>query len=594
MDDDDVQVDYDPIDNEYDYNEDDDKEDSFKRRRYLNETTEVIMGSTDRSNINNIPDNTSTTQHMTTKNTSNNNYNRNNYNENDKSRYPLHSNSYTSKFYPQNRRPYDLPTAPYGHHIPHGPGAGGQNWGVDDRYGGGRAPMYGGAGYEVGGAMNMLSHLGPAGLPGYDIGMMYGAAGGLYGSTAHLPHAMPPPQYGGYGSSPYNLMPPSLAPPSDNASEIMPRVNALLGGLPPPLPAGERPHGITSANAGQDVTSNYSYDDSMEHHQHHQHHQYSQMNYHNHDGNYNVNEPKCTLRCTGLKQHVTALDIYYHFVTFGTIVKLELVKNPLASNSSSATNTNITAVEDDKKIYNECFVQYQNESDAKKCFGSPLPVLNNRFVKLFTMRQNLVPQNEVSTFMEFEEVFDGAGKREDMGTSSSNTKWNSDTGKKKWSNVRVGSSVVTPFGQRPQIYPNKKFSWNSAAPTTTNSNDIIDSTNTVSTTNTASSGSENVPVTDESLDHGIGEGHIDSNSNKNEVLKESSNTTQQIENNRKPKVVNVESERQRMVVHKQYEDLRALRQQALGINRNKETLLQVATCRYAMLCYGNVPYALLM
>jgi hypothetical protein len=49
----------------------------------------------------------------------------------------------------------------------------------------------------------------------------------------------------------------------------------------------------------------------------------------------------------------------------------------------------------EKKVYNECLVQYASAGDAKKCLNSPAAVLNNRFIKLNQANFNIIPLEEV-------------------------------------------------------------------------------------------------------------------------------------------------------------------------------------------------------
>lgn len=96
-------------------------------------------------------------------------------------------------------------------------------------------------------------------------------------------------------------------------------------------------------------------------------------------------EERCTLKCTGIPQYVTEIELMNHFRTFGRITQLQLTR-PGSLHPGDAP---------DKKAFNECLVQFYNHQDAKKCYGSPAAVLNNRFIKMFHSPFNLIAVSEV-------------------------------------------------------------------------------------------------------------------------------------------------------------------------------------------------------
>ena len=107
-----------------------------------------------------------------------------------------------------------------------------------------------------------------------------------------------------------------------------------------------------------------------------------------------------TLRCTGIPTYIKENELLGHFRSFGRIVKLEL---------RVLGNDNDT--ESGRKVYNECIVQFVNAVDMKKCLSSPIPVLNNRFIKLYVAPVNLVPLSEVPHHEEPREVMRGGRGR---------------------------------------------------------------------------------------------------------------------------------------------------------------------------------------
>jgi len=98
---------------------------------------------------------------------------------------------------------------------------------------------------------------------------------------------------------------------------------------------------------------------------------------------------RCTLKCSGIPHYVTEQDIRTHFEAFGYVVELQIVSPP-------SSEDNLT-VDGKKKVYNECLVQFYSAANAKKCFTSPLPVLNNRFIHLHVSTFNITPVTDVPT-----------------------------------------------------------------------------------------------------------------------------------------------------------------------------------------------------
>jgi hypothetical protein len=87
---------------------------------------------------------------------------------------------------------------------------------------------------------------------------------------------------------------------------------------------------------------------------------------------------RCTLKCTGLPQTAKEADLRTHFKSFGRVVELQLIE-----------------AEGDKKQYNDCLVQFGTAFEAKKCCNSPTAVLNNRFVRVMFSNFNIVPLADV-------------------------------------------------------------------------------------------------------------------------------------------------------------------------------------------------------
>ncbi len=83
-------------------------------------------------------------------------------------------------------------------------------------------------------------------------------------------------------------------------------------------------------------------------------------------------EKRSTIRVQGLPTVATSANLTSHFKTFGRVVKVELKTNADGTPSGVA------------------FVQFVESSAAKQARESPIPVLNNRFVKVMILEWNLV------------------------------------------------------------------------------------------------------------------------------------------------------------------------------------------------------------
>lgn len=104
-----------------------------------------------------------------------------------------------------------------------------------------------------------------------------------------------------------------------------------------------------------------------------------------------VTEESSTVRCSGIPSYITESDLYSHFVTFGRVLELRI------SPGSNVNSNNLNGVAGGK-VYGECLVQFVSAMDAKKCVTSPLPVLNNRFIRVSFSRGNIIPPGSLSMY----------------------------------------------------------------------------------------------------------------------------------------------------------------------------------------------------
>lgn len=99
-------------------------------------------------------------------------------------------------------------------------------------------------------------------------------------------------------------------------------------------------------------------------------------------------EEQLTVKCTGIPHYLKEIDLYKHFSAFGSVVKLMLARlsGPVEEEGLP-------------KVYNEAMVQFEEAADARKCLGSPQSVLDNRFIKLFMSKENLIPPGHVAEYL---------------------------------------------------------------------------------------------------------------------------------------------------------------------------------------------------
>lgn len=169
-----------------------------------------------------------------------------------------------------------------------------------------------------------------------------------------------PPQHNQFGGPP--RPPPPPPPPGagqggnrgvDDSFNYQQPFNNFMGGAPPP-PQYQQPFHGGGSNAGPDE--------------------------------------QFTVKCSGIPQYVKEIDLYKHFATFGNVIKLLLIR--LGNPEDEGRN----------KVYNEAMVQFEEVADAKKCLGSPQSVLDNRFIKLFASKENLIPPMDVAAYLESDEA----------------------------------------------------------------------------------------------------------------------------------------------------------------------------------------------
>jgi hypothetical protein len=286
--------------------------------------------------------------------------------------------------------------------------------------------------------------------------------------------------------------------------------------------------------------------DDFRPHQHQHHQQQHQAPF----------EESATLKCTGIPRYVKEAELFAHFVKFGRIVKLALKRFGGADDPSGGSM--------DQKSYNECLVQFEEASDCRKCLSSPLSVLNNRFIKIFSAPHNIVPSAEVA---EIEEAYPGAKQDEENGLWAGGGggghhsgrgrggRMSGGRGRGRWSfggGRDFNGGGEEHFGRR--VDPN---------PSASVAQDQASSAQSANSAEEAGGGGDSTVA-------GLSE-------------RTSESRTRPDTTDGAPTAAQLEKERLRGMVQQKYDDLKSLRHRAEGIWRQKEDLLQVTLSDYLVL-----------
>jgi RNA recognition motif-containing protein len=104
---------------------------------------------------------------------------------------------------------------------------------------------------------------------------------------------------------------------------------------------------------------------------------------------------RCTLRCTGIPTYTTEDEIKHFFEAFGHVVKLQV--SPMEDHNKKPDNEVETGEDGEpkKKTYNECLIQYYSPQNAKKCLTSQIPILNNRYIRIYPSNFNIILPSDV-------------------------------------------------------------------------------------------------------------------------------------------------------------------------------------------------------
>jgi RNA recognition motif-containing protein len=104
---------------------------------------------------------------------------------------------------------------------------------------------------------------------------------------------------------------------------------------------------------------------------------------------------RCTLRCTGIPTYVTEDEIKHYFESFGHVVRLQV--SPMEDHHQNKDDNKAEGEEGEnkKKTYNECLIQFYSPQNAKRCLTSQLPILNNRYIRIFPSNFNILMPSDV-------------------------------------------------------------------------------------------------------------------------------------------------------------------------------------------------------
>jgi RNA recognition motif-containing protein len=251
-------------------------------------------------------------------------------------------------------------------------------------------------------------------------------------------------------------------------------------------------------------------------------------------------EESSTLKCTGIPRYVKEAELYAHFIKFGRVVKLALKRFGGPDDPTGM----------DQKTYNECLLQFEDASDCRKCLSSPLSVLNNRFIKIFSAPHNIVSSAELA---DIDEPYPGAKQDEENGLWAG-TGGSGHSGRGRGGRMpgrgrgRWSFGGGRDFSGEEQHFARKVDPLHAAL---------------------ASAAQEQASSANPSEDS-VGVGDF-SGSRTNEARARPDPT-----DNAAPTAAQLEKERLRGMVQQKYDDLKSLRHRAEGIWRQKEDLLQVS------------------
>lgn len=176
----------------------------------------------------------------------------------------------------------------------------------------------------------------------------------------------------------------------------------------------------------------------------------------NNNGGYNSlpEFERFTLKCTGIPSHVSETELRKHFKQFGRIVLLQLNVNTSVTTDSADKQGGASGGE--KKVYNECLVQFANCDDAKKCFSSPMAVLNNRFIRLHQADFNVIPPADVPEPTE-EELAEEDNKESAAGNAGEAPLSGRGFGRRGGSNMGRGGRGLGRAGAVNGRFSNKRY-----------------------------------------------------------------------------------------------------------------------------------------
>jgi hypothetical protein len=269
---------------------------------------------------------------------------------------------------------------------------------------------------------------------------------------------------------------------------------------------------------------------------------------------------RCTLKCNGIPQYVKDADLMGHFKAFGRVVELQLIELEVA-------------VKDGEKKYNECLVQFSSAQESGKCLRSPTAVLNNRFIHVLESPFNIVPFADVPPPTE-EELYSPPVKKEVLSPFALDQKILT----KRWVNedaAVIPAQVDREKLDEPLNATGRKGVGLSGRGYGMSHKFVAEHITGIPVPSSSSSISDQMVGNDDPLYGGLSLNPLADSSSPRTLADSSIPRTQAATSSIAAVPNSIPLTKEDLALQQHYEELKMLRQQADGIWKQKESLLQV-------------------
>jgi hypothetical protein len=252
-----------------------------------------------------------------------------------------------------------------------------------------------------------------------------------------------------------------------------------------------------------------------------------------------------------------------HFKVFGRVVELQLIELE-------------GVVKDGEKKYNECLVQFSSAQEAGKCLRSPTAVLNNRFIHVIESSFNIVPFADVPPPRD-DELYSPPVKKEILSPFALDQKILT----KRWVNEEAAAIPAQADREKVDVISNingRNGVGLSGRGYGMSHKFVADHITGIPVASSSSSVSDQMVDNDDSLYGGI----LINSDNQNPQADSSSPRTQGDTSSPRTQAIaavptSIPLTKEDIALQQHYEELKMLRQQADGIWKQKESLLQVCS-----------------